>query len=52
MLRNAPLSTKLLLILMLPLLGFLAFAGLFVADKSQTLGAMNHAVTAAGLAQS
>ncbi|MBF7144748.1 MULTISPECIES: methyl-accepting chemotaxis protein [Pseudomonas] len=36
---------------MLPLLGFLAFAGLFVADKSQTLGAMNRAVTATGLAQ-
>jgi methyl-accepting chemotaxis protein len=51
MLKNAPLSTKLLLILMLPLLGFLAFAGIFVADKSQTLGAMNRAVTATSTAQ-
>jgi len=51
MLRNAPLSTKLLLILMFPLLGFLAFAGIFVADKSGTLGAMNRAVTATSAAQ-
>ncbi|RMT84208.1 Methyl-accepting chemotaxis protein [Pseudomonas viridiflava] len=51
MLRNAPLSTKLLLILMFPLLGFLAFAGIFVADKSDTLGSMNRAVTATGAAQ-
>lgn len=51
MLRNAPLSTKLLLILMFPLLGFLAFAGIFVADKSETLGAMERAVTATGAAQ-
>lgn len=51
MLSNAPLSAKLLLILMFPLLGFLAFAGIFVADKSETLGAMNRAVTATSAAQ-
>lgn len=51
MLRNAPLSTKLLLILMFPLLGFLAFAGIFVADKRETLSEMNRAVTATGTAQ-
>ncbi|WP_179149380.1 MULTISPECIES: methyl-accepting chemotaxis protein [Pseudomonas] len=31
---------------MFPLLGFLAFAGLFVADKSETLGENSRAVTA------
>ncbi|WP_183136005.1 methyl-accepting chemotaxis protein [Pseudomonas viridiflava] len=36
---------------MFPLLGFLAFAGIFVADKSDTLGSMNRAVTATGAAQ-
>ncbi|WP_167377911.1 methyl-accepting chemotaxis protein [Pseudomonas floridensis] len=36
---------------MFPLLGFLAFAGIFVADKSETLGAMNRAVTATNAAQ-
>lgn len=51
MLRNAPLSTKLLLILMFPLLGFLAFAGIFVAEKRETLVEMNRAVTATGTAQ-
>lgn len=51
MLRNAPLSTKLLLILMFPLLGFLVFAGIFVADKRETLSEMNRAVTATGTAQ-
>jgi len=51
MLKNAPLSAKLLLILMFPLLGFLAFAGIFVADKSATLGAMNRAFTATSTAQ-
>ncbi len=49
--RNAPLSTKLLLILMFPLLGFLVFAGIFVADKRETLSEMNRAVTATGTAQ-
>ncbi|PBK52825.1 HAMP domain-containing protein [Pseudomonas syringae pv. actinidiae] len=51
MLRNAPLSIKLLLILMFPLLGFLAFAGIFVADKSENLGDMRRAVTATSAAQ-
>ncbi|RMU33371.1 Histidine kinase, HAMP region: chemotaxis sensory transducer [Pseudomonas syringae pv. primulae] len=51
MLRNAPLSIKLLLILMFPLLGFLAFAGLFVADKSENLVDMRRAVTASAVAQ-
>ncbi|POP84283.1 chemotaxis protein [Pseudomonas syringae] len=51
MLRNAPLSMKLLLILIFPLLGFLAFAGLFVADKSENLGDMRRAVTATTVAQ-
>ncbi|WP_206221328.1 nitrate- and nitrite sensing domain-containing protein, partial [Pseudomonas viridiflava] len=36
---------------MFPLLGFLAFAGIFVADKSDTLGSMNRAVTATNAAQ-
>ncbi|AVI85218.1 chemotaxis protein [Pseudomonas syringae pv. tomato] len=51
MLRNAPLSIKLLLILMFPLLGFLAFAGIFVADKSETFGENSRAVTATNAAQ-
>ncbi|WP_442964101.1 methyl-accepting chemotaxis protein [Pseudomonas sp. Leaf59] len=51
MLSNAPLSTKLLLILIFPLLGFLAFAGIFIADKSDTLGSMNRAVAATTAAQ-
>ncbi|WP_440831122.1 methyl-accepting chemotaxis protein [Pseudomonas fragariae (ex Marin et al. 2024)] len=51
MLRNAPLSMKLLLILIFPLLGFLAFAGLFVADKSENLSDMRRAVTATAVAQ-
>ncbi|MEE4622369.1 methyl-accepting chemotaxis protein [Pseudomonas alliivorans] len=36
---------------MFPLLGFLAFAGIFVADKRETLSEMNRAVTATGTAQ-
>ncbi|RMO37716.1 Histidine kinase, HAMP region: chemotaxis sensory transducer [Pseudomonas savastanoi pv. glycinea] len=51
MLRNAPLSMKLLLILMFPLLGFLAFAGIFVADKSENLSDMRRAVTATSAVQ-
>lgn len=51
MLRNAPLSSKLLLILMFPLLGFLAFAGIFVADKRETFVSMNRAVTATNTAK-
>ncbi|WQG60057.1 methyl-accepting chemotaxis protein [Pseudomonas sp. RTB3] len=36
---------------MFPLLGFLAFAGIFIADKSDTLGSMNRAVAATTAAQ-
>ncbi|WP_307497637.1 methyl-accepting chemotaxis protein [Pseudomonas sp. PvP006] len=36
---------------MFPLLGFLAFAGIFIADKSATLGSMNRAVAATTAAQ-
>ncbi|WP_164329095.1 methyl-accepting chemotaxis protein [Pseudomonas viridiflava] len=36
---------------MFPLVGFLAFAGLFVADKSENLGDMRRAVTATAVAQ-
>ncbi|MEE4105630.1 methyl-accepting chemotaxis protein [Pseudomonas viridiflava] len=36
---------------MFPLLGFLVFAGIFVADKRETLSEMNRAVTATGTAQ-
>ncbi|UQW71462.1 methyl-accepting chemotaxis protein [Pseudomonas avellanae] len=36
---------------MFPLLGFLAFAGIFVADKSENLGDMRRAVTATIAAQ-
>ncbi|SDX29720.1 Methyl-accepting chemotaxis protein [Pseudomonas syringae] len=51
MLRNAPLSMKLLLILMFPLLGFLVFAGIFVADKSETFTDNGRAVTATSAAR-
>lgn len=51
MLKNAPLSAKLLLILMFPLLGFLAFAGIFVAHKLETVGAMDRAVAATSAAK-
>ncbi|POD80927.1 methyl-accepting chemotaxis protein [Pseudomonas syringae] len=36
---------------MFPLLGFLAFAGIFVADKSETFGENSRAVTATNAAQ-
>ncbi|WP_275545863.1 methyl-accepting chemotaxis protein [Pseudomonas sp. Marseille-Q0931] len=51
MLKNAPLSVKLLLILIFPLLGFLAFAGVYVTGKYQTLTEMDRTVTASGAAQ-
>lgn len=51
MLRNAPLSVKLLLILIFPLLGFLAFAGVYVTGKYNTLTEMDRTVTASGTAQ-
>ncbi len=50
MLKNAPLRTKLLLILLLPLLGFLWLAALFVVDNYKTLRDMNHTVTASATA--
>ncbi len=51
MFRNAPLSVKLMLILIFPLLGFLAFAGVYVAGKYHTLSEMDRTVTASGAAQ-
>ena len=51
MLKNAPLSVKLLLILIFPLLGFLAFSALYVAGKYQTLTEMNNTVAASDTAQ-
>lgn len=51
MLKNAPLSVKLLLILIFPLLGFLAFAGVYVTGKYHTLTEMDRTVTASGTAQ-
>ncbi|GAB7528623.1 methyl-accepting chemotaxis protein [Pseudomonas sp. 3A(2025)] len=50
MLRNAPLRTKLLLILLLPLLGFLGLATVFVADNYKTLRDMNNTVAASDTA--
>ena len=46
MLRNIPLRTKLLLILILPALGFLTFSGIYVADKYQTLREMSQTTAA------
>ena len=46
MLRNIPLRTKLLLILVLPVLGFLAFSSIYVSDKYQTLREMSLATKA------
>ncbi|WP_372240102.1 nitrate- and nitrite sensing domain-containing protein [Pseudomonas sp. BAV 2493] len=51
MLRNAPLSTKLLLILLLPLAGFLVISGLYTADRYETFKDMEHTVTASATAQ-
>ncbi|WP_053147023.1 methyl-accepting chemotaxis protein [Pseudomonas sp. P97.38] len=51
MLRNAPLRLKLLLILLLPLLGFLTLAGIFVGDNYRTLRDMDATVTASATAQ-
>ncbi|WP_260958701.1 methyl-accepting chemotaxis protein [Pseudomonas citri] len=51
MLRNAPLRLKLLLILLLPLLGFLTLAGVFVTDNYKTLQDMDATVTASATAQ-
>ena len=51
MLKNAPLRLKLLLILLLPLLGFLTLAGVFVVDNYKTLRDMNATVHASATAQ-
>ena len=51
MLKNAPLSVKLLLILIFPLLGFLAFSALYVAGKYETLSEMKHTLAASDTAQ-
>lgn len=51
MLKNAPLSAKLLLILIFPLLGLLFFAGGNVVDKYHTLTTMNQTVEATTTAQ-
>ena len=51
MLKNAPLRLKLLLILALPLLGFLLLSGLFVTSNYETLRDMNTTVTASATAQ-
>ncbi|AHL34475.1 chemotaxis protein [Pseudomonas brassicacearum] len=51
MLKNAPLRLKLLLILVLPLLGFLTLAGVFVVDNYKTLHDMDATVTASATAQ-
>jgi len=46
LLRNISLSRKLLLILLLPMVGFLWLAGLFVAERIQTLKMMDQTVRA------
>ncbi|MCJ8207904.1 methyl-accepting chemotaxis protein [Pseudomonas sp. RGM2987] len=51
MLKNAPLRLKLLLILLLPLLGFLTLAGVFVVDNYKTLRDMDATVAASAKAQ-
>ena len=51
MLRNASLSTKLLLILLLPLAGFLVISGLYTVDRYETFKDMEHTVTASATAQ-
>ena len=51
MLKNAPLSVKLLLILIFPLLGFLAFSALYVAGKYEILSEMKHTLAASDTAQ-
>ncbi|NER61299.1 methyl-accepting chemotaxis protein [Pseudomonas sp. MAFF212428] len=51
MLKNLPLRMKLMLILLLPLLGFLTLAGVFVVDNYKTLRDMETTVTASSTAQ-
>ncbi|MXS18892.1 methyl-accepting chemotaxis protein [Pseudomonas oryzihabitans] len=51
MLKNAPLSTKLLLILLPPLIGFLLICGLYLKDRYQTLQNLDHTATASATAQ-
>ncbi len=50
-LRNISLRFKLLMILLLPLVGFLWLAGLFIADRYQTLRDMEATVQASATAQ-
>jgi methyl-accepting chemotaxis protein len=45
-LRNIALSRKLLLILLLPMIGFLWLAGMYIADKTHTLQVMDQTVRA------
>ena len=51
MLKNAALSTKLLLILLLPLTGFLLICGLFLEERYQTLENLDHTMAASATAQ-
>lgn len=51
MLKNIPLSSKLILILLAPLLGFLWLASLFVADSYSKLRQMEDTVAAGATAQ-
>ncbi len=51
MLKNVSLSTKLLLILLLPLTGFLLICGLFLTQRYQMLENLDHTVTASATAQ-
>jgi len=51
MLRNIPLSAKLLLILACPMLGFLWLASLYVVDSYATLRQMERTVEASVAAQ-
>ena len=51
MLKNIPLSSKLILILLAPLLGFLWLASLYVAESFSTLRQMEATVEASGSAQ-
>nr|WP_136477915.1 methyl-accepting chemotaxis protein [Pseudomonas sp. DG56-2] len=46
MLKNAPLRLKLLLLLVLPVLGFLSLAGVFIVDNYRTLKDMDTTVEA------
>ncbi|MBD1586874.1 methyl-accepting chemotaxis protein [Pseudomonas sp. C2L12B] len=51
MLRNAPIRLKLLLMLILPLIGFLTFSSFYVANRYHILLAMNRTVAAGATTQ-